>query len=368
MKMKHLLITILCSSLTLGFSACSDNDDDNPPAPIEKTTSGIYVLNNGNMGSNNTNISFYDFETNKLTSKIFEKENGISLGDTGQDMLIYGSKMYIAVYNSAILYVTDRNGKILKKIESQKDGQDQKPRGLTTYKGKVYVTMYDGYLAKIDTTELKIEDQVKVGRNPEYVRVANEKLYVANSGGLDYNTPIGYDNSVSVVDVATFKEDKKIEVVINPDKMAVDSQGDIYVISNGNYNDIPNTLQRIDAKTGAVTQVGNATWMSMMDDKLYIIYSQYDENWQQTITYHVFDAKTEKMITDEFISDNTKIEKPNSILTDAANGYVYIGTSDYKTNSDMYIFTKEGKLVKKFDTEGISPIAVTYVKDTKSKE
>lgn len=322
--------------------------------------SGVYILNSGKMGNNNSNISFYNFLTTEFKTKIFESANGTSLGDTGQDMVVYGSKMYIAVYGSGVIYVTDKQGKKLAAIESVKGDKKQQPRGLTSYEGKVYATLYDGYLAKIDTTKLEIESQVAVGRNPEYVRAANNKLYVANSGGLDYNTPLGYDKTVSVVDVATFRETEQIPVVINPDKMAVDSEGDIYVISNGNYSNVPNTLQRIDATTHKVTSVGNATWMSMNNDKLYIIYSQYDANWNQVVSYHVFDAKTEKMLTDKFITDGTPVNKPFSINTDPVNNYIYIGTSDYTNNGDMYIFTTDGKLVKKLDTGGLNPAGAYF--------
>lgn len=322
--------------------------------------SGVYILNSGKMGNNNSNISFYNFLTTEFKTKVFETANGTSLGDTGQDMVVYGSKMYIAVYGSGVIYVTDKQGKKLAAIESVKGDKKQQPRGLTSYEGKVYATLYDGYLAKIDTTKLEIESQVAVGRNPEYVRAANNKLYVANSGGLDYNTPLGYDKTVSVVDVATFRETEQIPVVINPDKMAVDSEGDIYVISNGNYSNVPNTLQRIDATTHKVTSVGNATWMSMNNDKLYIIYSQYDANWNQVVSYHVFDAKTEKMLTDKFITDGTPVNKPFSINTDPVNNYIYIGTSDYTNNGDMYIFTTDGKLVKKLDTGGLNPAGAYF--------
>lgn len=337
----------------------SDNNEIKEVAKAEiknaYTMSGIYILNGGKMGNNNAKLSFYDFATKNINSEVFEEQNGISLGDTGQDAIVYGSKIYIAVYGSGLIYATDLDGKILGTIESEKGGKKQQPRGLTAYEGKVYATLFDGHLAKIDTTKLEIEAQVAVGRNPEYVRAANNKLYVANSGGLDYNTPLGYDKTVSVIDVATFKETEKLDVVINPDKLAVDSQGDIYVISNGNYKDIPNTLQRIDATTHKVTKVGNASYMSINNDKLYIIYSQYDANWNQTISYSIFDTKTEKTIADNFITDDTKIDKPYSIKVDPINNNIYIGASDYTNNGDMYIFSKEGKLIEKLDTKGLNP-------------
>ena len=103
------------------------------------------------------------------------------------------------------------------------------------------MSLYDGYVARLDTASLEIEQKVKVGRNPEQLVVANNKLYVANSGGLDYNTPVGYDKTVSVVDLVSFQETKKIEVVTNPVNLVTDNQGDVYLVSMGDYGAIPNT-------------------------------------------------------------------------------------------------------------------------------
>lgn len=329
---------------------------------------GIFVLNSGKQGSNNASISFFDFNSVQTSYKVFQNKNGKALGDVGQDMLVYGSKMYISVYASNVIYVTDKAGKIVGEIKPTNNGQPQSPRNMTGYEGKVYATLYDGYLAQIDTTELKIEKQVKVGRNPESVKAANSKLYVANSGGMDYNTAIGYDKTVSVVDVATFTEKKQIPVVINPVILsAPNSNGDIYLISNGNYKEIPNTLQKINTTTDVATTLTdiNGTWMSMNQDKLYLVYSQYDANWNQQISYLVYDTKAEKLVTDKFITDGTVVDKPYSISTDPVKNYVYISTSDYKTNGSMFIFTAEGKLVSKFDTGGLNPMGAYYVSSAK---
>ncbi|MDR0825173.1 MAG: hypothetical protein LBN74_08775 [Prevotella sp.] len=353
MKKSTFFYIFLSLSLVLGFASCSD-DDGYPVVEPPLVGTGAYILNEGNYGSNDANLTYYDYETGKVTYSIFESINQKQLGDTGQDIITYGNKTYVAVAGSAVIYVLDKTGKILQTIESTKDGKKQQPRNLTAYDGRIYVTYFDGYLAKINPNTLTIEAQVAVGRNPEFVRASKGKLYVSNSGGLDYDKPIGYDKTVSVIDVATFKEDKKIEVVINPDKMAVDSRGDIYVISKGNYDDISNTLQRIDADTHTITQIGKATAMTMCNDKLYYIYSQWGV---ATIIYGVYDTKAKKILTDNFITDGTVVNDPYSISSDPVKNYIFIGTSDYITNGDMYVFSADGKLIKKFDTGGLNPTA-----------
>lgn len=320
---------------------------------------GIYILNSGSYKGNNANLAYYDFASGTFLEKIFEASNKKSLGDTGQDMIIYGSKMYIAMYGSGIIYVTDTDGKILKEIESSttEGGTTvkQQPRKFATHGGKVYVTYYNGYLAKIDTTEMKIQEQIKVGSNPEYVRATNNKLYVANSAGMSGS----YGTTVSIVDIPSFKEDKKLTVKVeNPEKLEVDSKGYIYLISNGDYGDVKNTLQRIDPKTEKVDIIGNATYMTILGNKLHTIYSQWGDT---NITFKTYNTDNMAAAPVDFITDGTKIASPYSISSDPVNNYVYISESDFKTDGDMYIFTEGGKLIKKFDTKGINPMGAWFI-------
>ena len=37
------------------------------------------------------------------------------------------------------------------------------------------------------------------------------------------------------------------------------------------------------------------------------------------------------------------------------NGDIYIGTSDYKTNGNIYRFGRNGKFIEKFSSGGVSP-------------
>ena len=303
----------------------------------------------------------FQSETLTMTVDTFMNVNERGLGDTANDMIVYGSKMYIAVYNSNIIEVADLSGKSIKQIKSS--GDALLPRFFTANEGKVYVSLYDGYVARLDTASLEIEQKVKVGRNPEQLVVANNKLYVANSGGLDYNTPVGYDKTVSVIDLASFQETKKIEVVTNPVNLVTDSQGDVYLVSMGDYGAIPNTFQRIDTKTDEATVITetNATEMASTGDKLYMIYSQYDANWNQIISFISYDAINEKIISDNFITDGTTIAKPYKIGADPITGYIYITASDYKTNGDVYAFDASGKKLFQFEV-GLNPVKAVFVK------
>src|SRR5574344_1191157 len=357
MKSKNYLLFALAALSILVVSSCNKEN----PTPEPKITVGAFILNSVNYGSNDANLAFYDAQNKSVTYDVFKNINsGKKLGDTAQDMVIFGSKMYISVYNSQIIFVLDKNGKYIDEIVVKGPNSNLSPRYFTTYSDKLYVTYYEGYLGEIDTTSFEVK-RVEVGPNPDQVVSSNNKLYVANSGGMSYPN---YGKTVSVVNPSTMEVIKTLDVVDNPQYLEVDSQGDVYLISIGNYTeDAPATLQKINTVTDVVTKVDgiSPTYMAMgNDDSLYLITSKYDEKWNVVNGYYVYDAITEKL-GGNFITDGTNVPSAYYISTDPVSGDVYIGSSDYVSNGDMYIYTSKGVLVKKFDTGGLNPIGAFFL-------
>ena len=146
------------------------------PVPV---LPGVYFMNSGKWQSNNATLDYYDPNTKELKTKVFASVNGRGLGDTANDIMVYGSKMYIAVSESNTIEITDITAKSLKTIAPKDDsGQPQSPRYLAAYEGKVYVTLFDGHLAEIDTTSMEITKKTKVGPNPYQVREVGGKFLI----------------------------------------------------------------------------------------------------------------------------------------------------------------------------------------------
>ena len=157
------IIVVACNaqgeSEALASVKIQDLTPDSPeqePEPVDN--GGIYFLNSGKMGSNNAGLSCFNLNTLTMTVDTFMNVNEKGLGDTANDMIVYGSKMYIAVYGSSIIEVTDLSGKSIKQIKSS--GDALLPRFFTANEGKVYVSLYDGYVARLDTASLEIEQKV----------------------------------------------------------------------------------------------------------------------------------------------------------------------------------------------------------------
>lgn len=338
------------------WTGCSE-DEKNPVSPSVST--GAYVLNEGLMGLNNTTLTYYDFETETPFTDFFAEHNDRGMGDTGNDLKAYGSKLYAVINVSSQLEVIDsRTGTSVKKI-AMVDEEDvpRQPRYIAFHNGYAYVCSFDGTVGRFDTTTLTFDKFIKVGRQPDGICVANDKIYVSNSGGLDYPN---YDNTVSIINTTTFLETKKIIVGINPYTIQADAEGDVYVISRGNYDDVPYSFQRIDADTEEVTTFEGvqALNFTVHGNRAYL----YDYNYATAAaSFVVINLSTETVITEDFITDETEIETPYGIDVDPATGDVYITDAlNFTVTGDVYCFSKEGKLRFKFEA-GLNPNNVVFV-------
>lgn len=353
----------------LFFSACREDeqiflsDSVQVTLPLVGTRiKGFYQLNEGNMGTNGASLDYFDYTTGYYTRDIFSERNPDivkELGDVGNDIQVYGQKVYAIINVSNLVVVFDvRTARKLKEIEIPNC------RYLAFHDGKAYVSSYagpvqidpnaeKGLVAEIDTVTLKLMRKVTVGYQPEEMVVHEGKLYVANSGG--YRAP-NYDRTVSVVDLETFEEKKKIEVAINLYRMAIDKRGDIYVSSRGDYKNISPNLYVIDSRTDEVKQcldipVGG---MCMSGDSLYYYSVAYSmTSGGNRVTYGILDTRTKKELTDRIITDGTEKEimipyglainpETKEILMSDAQNYVVSGF--------VYCFSPEGKL--KWKTQG----------------
>ena len=345
---------VLYTAFILPFlTNCSKEDSPvvEPVTPFEC----IYVLNNGSWGHNNASLTMYNMEDGTVIKDVFEVQNGRRLGDTGQDIVIYGSKMYIAMSEELTIEVTDLEARSIKQIKTESN-----PRYFAVHEGKVYVTYLNGNVARIDTATLNVEAKVAVGRNPEQMTVVNRHIYVANSGGFDFNTEAGYDQTVSVIDIASFTEVKKIEVAVNPTEMESDDSGNVYIISKGNYWDIPNTLQRLNTATDEVTVMEgiDGTLITTAGNILYSVYAQWGA---ERVYYYKYNTANNTVLSDNFIGNTPISDDPLQINYDATYEHLFITASDYINDGDVYIFDKSNQFVNKFEA-GINPMKAVYVK------
>ena len=71
---------------------------------------GFFLLNEGNMGSNKATLDYFDYATGVYTRNIFAERNpgvALELGDVGNDLGIYGGKLYAVINCSNLVEVME---------------------------------------------------------------------------------------------------------------------------------------------------------------------------------------------------------------------------------------------------------------------
>ncbi len=346
---------ILQSSLLFVFFCCTScrtdeiilpSEEENKGEVLKTEVVGFYLLNEGNMGSNKATLDFYDFTTATYTRNIYSAANPSitqSLGDVGNDLKIYGERLYAVLNCSNLIEVMD--AKTAKHIGSInipncryltfKDGFGY----ITSYAGPVVIDATKaqiGYVAKFDTTSLKIVDTCYVGFQPDELEIVGNTLYVANSGG--YMKP-NYEHTVSVIDLSTFKEQSRIPVANNLHRVRKDNHNQLWVSSRGDYGKTPSKLYCVDSQTNKVVDsvkiAVSDLWID--GDSIYVYAEEYDEiSHTNTLSYHIVNAKTHKIVATKWFNDSSiSINKPYGVmvhpitkdifLTDAKN-FVEPGT------------------------------------------
>lgn len=331
-------------------------------------TKGIYVLSEGSMDAENSKISYYDIEKGTIIADYYFQVNGTNLGETANDLKIYGGKMYCVVSGkqgktkSFVDIMNVNTGKTIKRIPFNSATDGYMPRYIAFYKDKAYVSRYDGKISRVDTASLNIDGelQLKNGNDNaealEGLAVANGKLYVAGSAYSSY--PNDLENKVVVIDLATFTKTKDITVNHNPVRIAATENGDLYVISWGDYNTIIPALQRINSITDAVVQTEDYDLgaITISKNQAWVTKDLYSSIPNVNPSIKALNILTGKIGSD-LISDGTAVGSPYGITINPFDNSVVVAQSEGKVN----VFGSDGKKKYGFDTSNYFPQHAAFV-------
>ena len=334
-----------------------------PGSPHE--IKGMFVLNEGNMGSNKCTLDFLDFRSGFYTRNIYPERNPEvvkELGDVGNDLQVYGNRLYAVINCSHYVEVMDvRTAQHIGSVNVTNC------RYIVFAGDKAYVSSYagpvqiapnarPGKIVEFDVNTLQITREVVVGYQPEEMVIKDGLLYVANSGG--YRFP-NYDRTVSVVDLGTFEVVNTIDVAINLHRMKLASDGLIYVSSRGDYYGTKSDVFVIDPEAQRV--VGRlgvaASEMCMDDDELYLISVEWSYvSGKNEIRYTLYDTRKREILPRNFITDGTEkdISIPYGLGVNPETKEIFVSdATNYVTPGYLYCFSPEGKLKWKVRTGDI---------------
>jgi DNA-binding beta-propeller fold protein YncE len=344
------------------LTACRDEVEIFIPEEVQVDTpehtsiQGFYLLNEGNMGSNKSTLDYYDYETGTYHRNIYGDANPdvpTELGDVGNDIRIYGSKLYAVINCSNKVEVMDA-------ATARRLGQIDIPncRYIRFHEGYAYVTSYAGpvelspdyrqrgFVAKVDTAGFQVVDRCLVGFQPDELEVAGNKIYVANSGG--YMFP-NYENTVSVIDIPSFTETKRIEVAANLHRLRADRHGNLWVGSRGNYQTKASRLYWIDTEKDVLVDsldlaVSN---FCVEGDSLYLFSVEWSYvSMSDEVAYGIVNVASKEIVSRNFITDGTgsSIKSPYGLVVHPLTKDIYVtDASNHISPGALYCFDKDGK-------------------------
>ena len=384
MKMKSITY-ILTLSMTLFLAGCrhdelvvpTEYDIINDVPDPDTSIRGFYLVNEGNMGSNKCTLDYFDYFTGLYARNFYAERNPNvikELGDVGNDIGIYGSKLYVVVNCSHKVEVLDsRTGTRLGQVDIPNC------RYVRFYRGKAYVSSYvgpvlidpdapKGAVYEVDTTSLKVTRKVSVGYQPEEMEIVDDYMYVANSGG--YRVP-NYDNTVSVIQMVDFKQVQQIPVGINLHRLKKDRYNKLWVTSRGDYQSRPSRMYVLDKRRGYNQMIVTDTLpfgvsnMAIRGDSLYFYSTEWNNYTQSnTITYGIVDVRTKRLVSHNFITDGTEkeITIPYGIAVHPETGDILVtDAKNYVSSGTLYCFDLLGRRKWSVRTGDI-PAHITFLK------
>lgn len=358
----RVLLQLAAVALSLAVASCREESVVYPPehsgagTPQFTSITGFYLLNEGNMGSNKATLDYYDYRRAEYVRNIYGAANPgvpMELGDVGNDLRIYRGRLYAVINCSNKVEVMDA-------ADARRIGQVDIPNCrhiefdgdyayVTSYAGPVEIKPdYEqrGYVAKIDLATLREVDRCLVGFQPDGLAIHDGRMYVANSGG--YMVP-NYENTLSVIDLASFRETGRIEIAPNLQRVIADGRGRLWVSSRGDYYTHGSHLYCYDIASGTLTEFDvPVSDMDLCGDLLYIVSAQWSyETMSNQITSCVFDTGLMRKVRDSFITDGAErsIRIPYGVKVNPLTGEVLVtDAGNYVNPGWLYCFSPDGRL------------------------
>lgn len=355
-------------------AACNGNIDpaSGPePEPVDNAVEKIILLNEGNMQSDNGQLSY--ISDHSIENGWFRKVNGAKLGDT---------PLHIIALNDTLLAITVNGSNKIDFIKP--DGKlaastEEVPncRYLATDGRYLYATSYahssalkenytKGYVAKIDLEDYSLVSTCETGYEPEGIAVWQGRLYVANSGGYAFSEGHEYENTITVVEASTMRKISEIELKDKEGRKMCNLYGAIsqsgrYLCINasGDYVSLPAGTVVFDCESNNYTVYDfPATYNTVLrNGSFFVIGSSFSyETYDFEYSYKTIDPVSGK-VTDGYVLENgsvadkvttvlAQITSPNGVYQNPYTGHLYVtDAGDFASAGKVYEFDEKGNPV-----------------------
>ena len=365
-QFKHTVLALMMAGAAF-FASCESKTEI--PTMQIMVTKGAIVLNSGDVYNTiDGSITYIDFTTEQAQQNVFKYANGMSLGGSPDDVIVYDDKIYVAGSDeNAVFVLNAKNFKLIQTIsttEQMGEPEGNCPKRLCAYDGKVYFSTRGGYVGVIDTQTLSIVNKYQVGPSPEGIAVGmtgeTPFLYVANSDeGLG-------QGSISVVNLLSGSASEWTnDRIAYPMDLFLANDG-MYVLDGGVLDgnmEMENTgIYRAALDGSNVTKVAkDARVMSAVGYNILYYHKSKDGD----SGYSVLDTRGGHTSDFSFQGDaSSPIAQPGAMAIDPNTGYILLASSpegyDVDTPCHVNLYTGDGQFVKSYPA-GVCPKRIVFL-------
>jgi YVTN family beta-propeller protein len=342
----------LLSLFLLSIIVVSCNKDDEPALPKGDYENGILIANEGPFGSGSGTVTYISNDFSTSQNSIYKTVNSEDLGNILQSLTFNNESAYLIANVSKRLVKVNRYT-FEKEAATIEDLNN--PRYAAVASGKLFVTNWgdssdntDDYVAIFDAETLAYDSSISVDFGPEKLIVLGNNIYVAHKGGY------GYNNKISVIDIASKAVTKTIEVGDVPSSLVIDNSNNLWVLCGGKPNYAPEetygTLEKINTSTYEVTTSfdfvnSHPSDLSYTNGKLY---------YQNSGGVYVMGTSSSTLPSASIIADSGY-----SVI--ANDDYIYVtDAKDYMSSGEVRIYNLDSKQLENTISTGIIPGGVYF--------
>ncbi|MFW5972894.1 MAG: YncE family protein [Bacteroidota bacterium] len=329
---------------------------------------GVYIGNQGDFGTGNGSVSFYDPASNTATTVISDLESIV------QSIELHGGRLYVAANTAGRVDVfdaasRDRIGTVEGLVS---------PRYMAFSNDRLFITnLYDasgtfsgGTVTVAGLDDLSLEREITVGNNPEGIAAAGSRIYVANQG-------FGEGQTLSVIDAETLEVVQTVDVACDgPRTVIADNEDDVFVFCTGRilYDDDWNVVGATDGaivilegSTGTVTDridvggrmmaaaFGQDAFFDAENDRIYAL------RQSETAGSDRFDVLVLDTGSNEIIEIVGPFEAPiGAVAFDAIEGALYLSAVEgFTAAGSVRVYSPAGTLIRSFSA-GVAPTSIRF--------
>ena len=381
MRRNHLFLLL---ALAATLFSCKPDPQPTPVDPGDTLQpvelKGVFVLNEGNYQFSNASLSFYDIEADTTANNLFYKANNAPIGDVAQSMALVDGNLYIVVNNSNYIYKVDANTIKCNISKPFKLTDFYSPREMHfVAPNKAYVSDLIGTnLWIVNPQDMTHTGSIEMGNTTEkMVQVGNE-LYVSNWSY--YYTDASSHESYHTVQVVDLSNDVKvadIEVGKEPNTMAVDKNGHVWVLCEGRswddeydelgvpYGENP-TLWEIDPMLKTATRRYEFKGPYEDDDEIKGVASTLRTNLAGDKFFLIYNKEVRRFdVATMTLSETFRITPDEqglfyNMAVDPKTGDLYVtDVKNYVMNGTVYRYSEDGVRLASFQA-GIIPSALLF--------